>query len=108
VSASRAEQGPHDRGGMLDEARLDRSEHEPHDWELLVEGLSAVLSSAGIRSAHESRRAQESLTSEHYESLLYYERWAVAAEMILIEKGLLTEREIDTRAAQIRAHWTAT
>jgi hypothetical protein len=35
----------------------------------------------------------------------YYERWAAAAELLAVEKGLLTEEEVDDRAAQIERRW---
>ena len=97
--------GVHDRGGMPTDGGLDRSDHQHQDWELLIEGLSSALKNAGLRSSHESRRAQESIPPDVYPTLLYYERWAIAAETLLIEKGVLTEQEIDARAAEVRARW---
>lgn len=94
-----------DRGGLPVDPPLDRSEHILQDWELLVEALSTALNRAGLRSAHESRRAQESIPPEEYATLLYYERWVIAAETLLTEKGLLTSAEIDAKVAEIRAHW---
>jgi hypothetical protein len=96
---------PSDRGGLPVDQPLDLSEHTLEDWELLTESLSAVLGRRGIRNTHESRRAQENLPPDEYKSLRYYERWAVAAETLLVEKGLLTSEEIDARAAQIAARW---
>jgi len=97
--------GVHDVGGVPIDADIDRSEHPREDWEVLIEGLSAVLNRAGIRNTHESRRVQESLPPDVYTSLRYSERWAVAAETILVEKGVLTEQEIDIRAEEVRNRW---
>jgi hypothetical protein len=36
----------------------------------------------------------------------YYERWAAAAELLVMEKGLLTGEEIDARAAEIERRWS--
>lgn len=95
-----------DRGGVPVDPPLDLSQHTLQDWELLVEALSTAMNRAGLRSAHESRRAQESIPPEQYSSLLYYERWVIAAETLLTEKGLLGSEEIDARAADIRARWS--
>jgi hypothetical protein len=35
----------------------------------------------------------------------YYERWAAAAELLVVEKGLLTKEEIDARAAELERRW---
>lgn len=96
-----------DRGGMPSEGPLDRTEHTLADWELLIESLSIVLNKKGLRSSHESRRAQEDLPAELYESLAYYERWVAATETILVERGVLTRSEIDVRAAQMSERWGA-
>lgn len=96
---------PHDRGGLPAEGPLERREHDLADWELLTESLSFVLNKRGLRSSHESRRAQEELPDELYASLQYYERWAVALEDILVERKVLTRTEIDARAADLEARW---
>jgi hypothetical protein len=84
---------------------IDRADHALEDWELLVEALSEVLNAKGLRSHHESRRVQESLPPDRYESLRYYERWVVAAEVQLIERGVLTQEEIDARARELAERW---
>lgn len=94
-----------DRGGLPVDPPLDLSEHTLQDWELLVEALSTALNRAGFRSAHESRRAQEAIPPEQYATLLYYERWVIAAETVLTEKGMLTTEDIDAKVADIRARW---
>ena len=42
---------------------------------------------------------------ENYRDLSYYERWAAATERLLVEKCILTDREIDERAAEIERRW---
>lgn len=98
--------GPHDRGGLPVNRPLDLSNHHHEDWELVIESISAFLGDSGIRTVHEARLAQESIPATEYEALSYYERWAVANERILVNRGLLSAEEIDERAAQIQADWT--
>lgn len=96
----------HDLGGRAGEAApLDRADHELADWEVLVDTLCAVLARKGLRSAHESRRAQEELAPATYATLSYFERWAAAAEALLVEKGVLTRAEIDERVAELAESW---
>jgi nitrile hydratase len=51
----------------------------------------------GILNVDEHRRAIESLEPGAYETLSYYERWLVALESLLIEKGIVTRAEIDRK-----------
>jgi hypothetical protein len=95
----------HDRGGRPDAGPIDRTEHQLEDWEYLAEGISGALSEKGIRCTDESRRAMESLPPDIYESLSYYERWIAGAEIILIEKGILTREEIDAKVAVLEQRW---
>ena len=91
----------HDRGGWPTDEPIDRSEHELMDWERRMDALHRVLGGKGIRSTDEMRRAIESLPPERYESMTYYERWTAALEILLVEKGILTEAEIDGQAAPL-------
>ncbi len=94
----------HDRGGMPG-GPINREQHQLADWELLAEGLSLTLGDKGIRCTDESRRTQEDLPPGVYESLAYYERWALGAELILVEKGLLNQEEVDREVAALDAQW---
>ena len=49
------------------------------------------------------RRAIESLPREEYFALGYYERWVRAIRQLVVEKGLLTEDELDRKLAALRA-----
>ena len=94
----------HDRGGWPDDQHtpIDRAEHEYSDWERRVDAVHQVLGAQGVRTTDEMRRAIESLPPTQYETLSYYEKWTAALEILLIEKGILTAAEIDTRAAELR------
>ena len=95
----------HDRGGWPHAGPINQAEHQLDDWEYLAEGISGALANKGIRCTNESRRAMESLPPDVYESLKYYERWAAGAEIILIEKGILTREEIDAKTAELDQRW---
>ena len=96
--------GVHDMGG-LPGGTVDRSQHEVEDWERLADAISSALSAKGLQSTDQHRRAIESL--ENYGELSYYERWAAATEELLVEKSILTTREIDEKTAEIERRWGA-
>ena len=87
----------HDRGGAPAAGPIDRSEHQYTMWEKRTDAMLRCLWARGILNVDEHRRALESLEPGAYETLSYYERWLVALEALLIEKGILTRAEIDRR-----------
>lgn len=95
--------GVHDMGGDPNAGPIDRNEHEIEDWERIAEAINAALTQKGLKRTDEQRRAIENL--DGYLELGYYERWAAANEALLIEKGILTKEEIDTKAADIERRW---
>jgi nitrile hydratase beta subunit-like protein len=94
----------HDVGGRREDfGPVDRTEHEVEDWEKLADAVNFVLNAKGYKTTDEMRRAIESL--EGYREMGYYERWAAAAELLAVEKGLLTKQEVDERAAELERRW---
>ena len=87
----------HDRGGAPAPGPIDRSEHEYPLWEKRTDAMLRCLWERGILNVDEHRRAIESIEPGAYETLSYYERWLVALESLLIEKGILTRAEIDRK-----------
>ena len=66
-------------------------------WERRTDAIRGVLGAKRLIRTDELRRAVESIELSPYEQLSYYERWIVAIEALLIEKGLLTREEIDRK-----------
>jgi Nitrile hydratase beta subunit len=91
------ERAVHDAGGRPTSEPIDRTEHEPEDWELLMDALVGALGSAGVMNVDELRRGIESMPPEEYERARYYERWLYSVETILTEKGLLAPGELEAR-----------
>jgi nitrile hydratase len=94
------ERAVHDRGGWPNDTLVDRTEHELADWEVLMDAIVGTLGGRGVMNTDELRRGIESMEPASYESASYYERWLVATETILAEKGVLTTGEIDSRLAR--------
>ena len=51
----------------------------------------------------ENRLYIESLGDDVYNTLAYYERWTAAICRQLVDKGILTQDEIDAKIADLRA-----
>jgi hypothetical protein len=94
----------HDMGG-LPAGPVDRSEHEAAFWEKRVDAIMMLLSGKQrqLMRVDELRRGIESLGPDAYDKLGYYERWIASIAGLLVEKGVLTQQEIDARIAQLRS-----
>lgn len=93
----------HDRGGWSTEGRLDRTEHQLEDWELLTDALFQALGQQGLVTADQLRRGVEGLERLRYEQASYYDRWITSIEKLLVEQGILTGAEIDRKVAELSA-----
>jgi len=94
--------GPHDVGG-LSAGPVDTAPHNATFWEKEIDALNQLLAQKGYRKTDENRRAIENLGHDVYNTLTYYERWAGALGRVLIDKGVLTQDEIDAKVASVRA-----
>jgi len=93
--------GPHDLGGV-DFGPVDLREHERSDWDNRVDAMQRLLRVTGLWSVDELRRAIESLAPDDYLSFSYYQKWLSAIHLLLVEKGVLTQSEIEARMAALR------
>src|SRR5262245_38218388 len=94
--------GVHDLGGTDGFGRVDVESDEPvfhHPWERVVFGLVAAMSGQRVTNVHAFRHAIERMAPAHYLSSSYYEHWLTALTTLLVEKGMLTVAELETRAA---------
>lgn len=97
--------GVHDLGGMhgFGPVVAEPEDAEPvfhADWEPLV--LSSMLGTTRLRqwNVDEFRRNIEQLPPVDYLRLSYYEKWLASLERLVVEHGLLTERELATGTVQ--------
>lgn len=58
------------------------------DWEARVYALNAVLRRRGVYDTHQMRDAIERIGPERYLAASYYERWLLAMEALLAERGV--------------------
>jgi nitrile hydratase len=58
------------------------------DWEARVYALNAVLRRRGVYNGDQMRDAIERIPPQRYLAASYYERWLLAIETLLAERGL--------------------
>ncbi len=95
--------GPHDLGGAA-AGPIDTTDHGMKFWEKQANALRSTLTRKQVVRVDELRRAAEDLGDQYYK-LAYFERTTMALRTLLIEKGLITETELKTRMAQVRARF---
>jgi len=91
--------GPHDIGGEP-AGPIDTTDHGMQFWEKQANALRGALTLAGIVKTDELRRAAESLPE--YGRLAYFEITTSALRTLLLEKGLMTEAELEAKMDEIR------
>lgn len=84
---------------------IPMDQKEPPDWAKLSTALRGALGDrgAGLVSLHEGRRAREDMGYERYHALGYFEMGMQAIYDILVQKGVVTEREVQERIAELKA-----
>lgn len=91
--------GIHDLGGMDNIGPVVREENEPvfhADWEGKVFANTLAMLAAGYFKTDEIRRAIEWIPPAQYLQSSYYERWLLGLSMLLVEKDIVTQEELDT------------
>ena len=89
--------GIHDMGGMDGFGKVEPEANEPvfhAPWEGRVLALQRAMGYAGAWAIDMSRAAQERLPPQVYLTASYYQRWALAMEHNIIERGYAGEDEI--------------
>jgi nitrile hydratase len=82
--------GVHDMGGMDGFGKVEPEANEPvfhAPWEARVLAMQRAMGYAGAWAIDMSRFAQERLPPPVYLSVSYYQRWALAMEKNVVERG---------------------
>jgi hypothetical protein len=81
----------HDIGGQTGFGPVrhgDDAQPFGNDWEARVYALNAVLMRRGVYDVHQFRDAIERIPPGEYLAASYYQRWLLAMETLLAERGL--------------------
>ena len=94
----------HDVGGD-DFGPVPMIDGEYQLWEKRVDAMMRLLSSpdVALMRVDELRRGIETLGEAAYNAEPYYGKWARSLAKIMVEKGVLTQNELDARIAALRA-----
>jgi nitrile hydratase len=106
--------GIHDMGGMDGFGKVEPEPNEPPfhaSWEGRVLAMQRAMGYAGAWHIDMSRFAQERLPPQVYVTASYYQRWALAMEKNVVERGYADAEELAAghalrpgQAAQAQAH----
>lgn len=96
----------HDRGGWPTNQPIDKTEHQLSDWELDIDAILKALIRKHLILGDEIRRVIEGLAPDEYESMTYYERWVCTVENLMLEKGLVTPKELELKLAELKTGGT--
>ena len=97
--------GIHDLGGMDGLGPVEREDNEPvfhEEWERRMFGLFVSVFAGGHFNVDMFRAAIEKMAPADYLETSYYEHWLHAIETLLVERGVLTEAEIEAKMASLR------
>jgi nitrile hydratase beta subunit len=93
-------------GGMHGFGPVVREREEPvfhAEWERRTFALALAMMGRHAFNVDEFRRTVERIPPQHYLEASYYERWFLALENMLVEKGVVARTEIDVVMAAVRA-----
>ena len=95
----------HDLGG-LPAGPIEIAEHERTFFEQRVDAMMRLLAhpTHGYYTVDAMRRAIESLPREDYFGLGYYERWLHAMRKLMVEKGVVSEEELEHKLQSLAVH----
>lgn len=102
--------GVHDLGGMHGFGPVEREENEPPfhgEWEAVVVAISNATRGTGIINIDEFRHGIERMGPAHYLGSSYYEHWLDGIARLMVEKGVVSEEELDARTAFFSEHLDA-
>lgn len=92
----------HDMGGMDGLGPVTAEHNEPvfhSQWEGRVFAIVNLLAGTGRFNVDEFRHSLERIPGARYLNSSYYERWLDGIQTLLIEKGMVTREELESRGA---------
>ena len=92
----------HDMGGMHGMGPVEIEKNEPvfhSEWEARVHALNLACSFHRKWNIDMGRHSRERIPPAEYLAFSYYEKWLRGLEMLLVENGLVTAKELETGRA---------
>ena len=98
--------GVHDMGGMHGMGPVEIEKNEPvfhSQWEARVHALNLACGFHRKWNIDVGRHSRERIPPAEYLAFSYYEKWLRGLEMLLVENGLVTPKELETGRAESKA-----
>ncbi len=96
--------GAHDLGGKTGLGPIAAPRDEPvfhHEWEKRAFAITVACGFLGKWNLDMGRYARECMPDSEYLASSYYEKWIHGLSTLLVEKGVLTQDEIDQRIMEV-------
>ena len=90
----------HDLGG-LNEGAIDTQEHDVSLYERRADAMIVLLATHGYFTIDAQRRVWEDLPPDVYRTTRYYDSWLLHSKILLIERGLIDEAELQARIDEV-------
>ena len=103
MSETHSHRGPQDIGGDV-AGPVDTADHGMKFWQRQANGLRSILQRKKLMRTDELRRAAEDLGAR-YSQLEYFEITTSALRTVLLEKGMITEAELEAKMREVRARF---
>jgi nitrile hydratase subunit beta len=99
--------GIHDLGGKHGFGPVEREANEPYfhaEWEKAVMAMNLVGMVRRIYNIDEFRHAIERMGQAEYLNTSYYEHWLASVSTLLVEKGVISREELETRTKELEGN----
>lgn len=87
--------------GGLPAGKVERTEHDPAEWERRVDAMVQLLRGGGRITVDELRKNIEALPPQDYDALAYYEKWIASLTQTLIQRGVVTTDELGRKMEDV-------
>ncbi|MGI9350746.1 MAG: nitrile hydratase subunit beta [Rhizobiaceae bacterium] len=98
--------GLHDMGGMQCYGPVIAEKDEPvfhADWEKRALAVTVGMGFCGLWNLDASRFSRESLPPDFYLTKSYYQLWIAGLQRLMLERGMVTEAEIESGKLDVPA-----
>lgn len=103
--------GVHDLGGMHGMGPVEIEKNEPvfhSGWEARAFALTVAAGAHRKWNIDMSRHSRERMPPAEYLAATYYERWLYGLQKLLVEKGLVTAKELENGRSEARGDMSRT
>jgi hypothetical protein len=87
--------------GGLAAGKVERTEHEYSEFERRIDAMAVLMGAKNLLTVDQRRKNIEALPPGLYDGLSYYERWLMSLAQSLVERGLITTRDLSRKMLEV-------